>query len=166
MVCLPFCFYLIFPSLPLCSSALFLKFHIGMKSYDLFLGLISLSITHSSSIHIVANGKLSFFFFFNVYLFLRERQPGRGRERGEEDSKWARHWQADSSEPNVGLKLTNCQIMTWAEVGCSTDSHPGAPRFHSSWSLSNISNHVILNAKSFHIFLLIFLGYTPRKWNC
>ena len=25
--------------------------------------------------------------------------------------------QADSSEPDTGLELTNCEIMTWAEVG-------------------------------------------------
>ena len=35
MVCLPFCFYLIFPFLLLCSSVLFLKFHIWEKSYDI-----------------------------------------------------------------------------------------------------------------------------------
>ena len=27
----------------------------------------------------------------------------------------------DSSEPDVGLELTSCEIMTWAEVGCLTD---------------------------------------------
>ena len=41
------------------------------------------------------------------------------RERGEQKS-WSGLC-ADSSEPNVGLKLTNCEIMTWADVRCSTN---------------------------------------------
>ena len=48
---------------------------------------MSLSIIHSSSIYVVANGMISFFlkknFFFNVYLFLRQKQSmnGGGSER-------------------------------------------------------------------------------------
>ena len=41
-------------------------------------------------------------FLLNVYLFLRE---GRGREREEDRG-------SDSSEPDVGLKLMNCKILT------------------------------------------------------
>ena len=41
-----------------------------------------------------------------------EHKLGRGRERGTEDLKWALCRQADSSEPDVGLELTNCEIMT------------------------------------------------------
>ena len=69
-----------------------------------------------------------FLIFFNVYLFLRERAwAGEGqRKRGQRiQSRLC----ADSSEPNVGLELTNCEIMTWAEVGCSTDwAQPRCPR--------------------------------------
>ena len=38
------CFYVVFAPLPLCSSVLYLKFHISVKSYDICLSLISLSI--------------------------------------------------------------------------------------------------------------------------
>ena len=57
----PLCFYLIFASPLLCSSVFFLQLHIGMKPYSICLWLILLSIIHSGSIHIVANGKISFF---------------------------------------------------------------------------------------------------------
>ena len=55
------------------------------------------------------------------YLFLRERESrgGAERERGKQ-SIWSRLC-ADSREPDAGLKLTNCEIMSWAQVGCSTD---------------------------------------------
>ena len=43
-----------------------------------------------------------------------EHEWGRGRER----AGFRLH--AASTEPNVGLKLTDCE-MTWAEVGCLTD---------------------------------------------
>ena len=61
------------------------------------------------------------FFFLNIYLFLGECKQGRGRERGTGDLKQALCWQADSSEPEVGLELMNYEIITWAKVGCSTD---------------------------------------------
>ena len=65
--------------------------------------------------------------FFNFYLFLRERERERENERGEaetegdtESEAGSRLW-AVSTEPDVGLKPTNCEIMTWAEVGLLTD---------------------------------------------
>ena len=39
-------------------------------------------------------------------------QVGRGGERGTEDRKWALHGQADSGKPDVGLEVTNGEIMT------------------------------------------------------
>ena len=60
----------IFPSFPLWSSVLFLKFHMSGIIW-IFLWLISLSITFSSSIHVVANGKISrFFWWLNTPLCL------------------------------------------------------------------------------------------------
>ena len=44
---------------------------------------------------------------------------GGGRERGTEDLKLAPHCLADSSEPSV--EPTNLEIITWAEVRCSTN---------------------------------------------
>ena len=65
----------------------------------------------------------SFFFkIFLMFIFEKERaQAGvqkQGRRRGQ------RTWSglcADSSEPDVGHELRNCEIMTWAKIRCSTD---------------------------------------------
>ena len=55
------------------------------------------------------------FNFFNVYLFLRERQStsrgGAEREGDTESKAWSR-LRAVSTEPNVGLEPTNREIMT------------------------------------------------------
>ena len=69
-------------------------------------------------------------FFFNAYLFLRERKStsgeGAGKEGDIESEAGSRLW-AVSTEPDVGLEPTNCEIVTWAEVGRSTDWAPQAP---------------------------------------
>ena len=54
-----------------------------------------------------------FFIFFNVHLFLRDReraQAGEGTERETEDLKWLR---ADSRQPDVGRELMNTR--SWHE---------------------------------------------------
>ena len=53
--------------------------------------------------------------FCNIYLREREREAERGRQRIQSGLC------ADSREPDVGLKLMNCEIMTRAEVGQLTD---------------------------------------------
>ena len=65
----------------------------------------------------IVNGYL-LFYFFNVYLCLRERererdrtQVGRGRE-GDIESKAGSRLRAVRTEPDVGLKLRNGEIMT------------------------------------------------------
>ena len=60
---------------------------------------------------------LTFPFFFNVYLFLRERQrdsPNRGgaEREGDTESEAGSRLQAVSTEPDAGLELTNWEIMT------------------------------------------------------
>ena len=55
------------------------------------------------------------FVFFNVYLFLRERQSisGGGAEReGDTGSEAGSGFRAVSTEPALGLELTNREIMT------------------------------------------------------
>ena len=64
-------------------------------------------------------------FFFNLYFWERERktehEQGRSTER-ERDRMWSRlRFWAVSTEPDAGLKLTDCEIMTWAKVRHSTD---------------------------------------------
>ena len=52
---------------------------------------------------------------FNVYLFLneRKREQWRGREReGDTESEAGSRLGAVSTEPDAGLELTNCEIMT------------------------------------------------------
>ena len=62
--------------------------------------------------------KIFFFnFFFNVYLFIwdRERQSmnGGGAEReGDTESEAGSRLQNVSTEPDTGLELMNCEIMT------------------------------------------------------
>ena len=50
--------------------------------------------------------KLSLF-FFNVYLFLRERERGRVRDRVDTESEAGSRLHVVSTEPDAGLKLTN-----------------------------------------------------------
>ena len=64
--------------------------------------------------------------FFNVYLFLRQRETeherGRVREReGDTESETGSRLWAVSTEPDAGLKLMDRELVTWAEVGCPTD---------------------------------------------
>ena len=49
-------------------------------------------------------------FYFFKFIYLREREWGRGRERGRE--RIPSRFHAVSAEPNVGLELTNREIMT------------------------------------------------------
>ena len=65
-----------------------------------------------------------------IYFWDRERQSMSGggveREGDTESEAGSRLW-AVSTEPDAGLQLTNHEIMTWAEVGCSTDWATKAP---------------------------------------
>ena len=66
-----------------------------------------------------------FFFFLNVYLFLRERESmsqDRAEREGGTEYEWSR-LQALSYQHRArcGAWTHNCEIMTWAEVGRLTD---------------------------------------------
>ena len=50
----------------------------------------------------------------------RERERERERE-GDTEFKAGSRLPAVSTEPNVALEPTNCEIMTWAKVRCPTD---------------------------------------------
>ena len=61
--------------------------------------------------------KLLFFIFFNVYLLLRDRETqsmsrGRVERGGDTQSEAGSRLCAVSTEPDMGLELTNCEIMT------------------------------------------------------
>ena len=53
-----------------------------------------------------------------IYFWQRETEHEQGS--GTESEAGSRIW-AVSTEPDAGLELTDHEIMTWAEVGCSTD---------------------------------------------
>ena len=42
-------------------------------------------------------------------------------ERDTESEAGSRLWAVSSTESDVGLELTNCEIMPWAEIRCLTD---------------------------------------------
>ena len=75
-----------------------------------------------------------FFNFFNMYLLLRERQStsrGGAEREGDTESEAGSRLRAVSTEPDVGLEPTDCEITTWAETKSQTLhplSPPGAPR--------------------------------------
>ena len=53
----------------------------------------------------------------NVYFWERESASRGGAEReGDTESETGSRVWAVSTEPDVGLKLTDCKIMTWADV--------------------------------------------------
>ena len=67
--------------------------------------------------------------FFNVYSFLRDRERqsasgGGAKREGDPESE-----AGSTSEPNVRFKLTNHEIMTWAEVGCLHDWATQVPQY-------------------------------------
>ena len=67
--------------------------------------------------------------FFNVYLYLRERaRAGEGQTEGDRGSKAGSRLCADSREPDMGLKLTNCEIMTEPK----SDAQPTEPPRHAT----------------------------------
>ena len=67
--------------------------------------------TGARDLILMAEGCL-FFFFLMFIIFEREteREQGRGRE-GDTESEAASRLRAVSTEPDVRLELTNCEIM-------------------------------------------------------
>ena len=77
---------------------------------------------------------VTFYFLFIFLTFIhfweteRDRAwVGKGQREGDTESKAGPRLRAVSTEPDAGLQLTNCEITTWAEVGCSTDWATQAP---------------------------------------
>ena len=82
-----------------------------------------------------------------MFIFERDRQSmrGGGAEReGDTESKAGSRFWAISTEPDMGLKPTSCEIMTWAEVGHLTDWATQAPLndFHLSTEMSHC-DHIL-----------------------
>ena len=73
---------------------------------------------HVTKYQLIAIFKISLFIYFEREREReREHKLGRGREVGQSIRSGLC---ADSREPDAGLKLMNCEIMTQAEVGSLT----------------------------------------------
>ena len=72
----------------------------------------------------------SFLTFIYYWETETEHEHGRGRERGgdTESEVVSRLW-AVSTEPDAGLELTTCEVMTWAKVRRLTDWATQAPQY-------------------------------------
>ena len=71
------------------------------------------------------------FFLFNVYFWQRERQStsrGGAEREGDTESETGSRLRGVSTERKAGLEPTNCEIMTWANVGRLTDWATQPPR--------------------------------------
>ena len=95
----------------------------SLKSRNQFIPLVCLRPSNNSSLLLIFN-----LFIINVYLFLRERDRAwtgerqRKRERHTHtESEAGSRLRAVSTESDMGLELTDCEITTSAEVGCLTD---------------------------------------------
>ena len=90
---------------------------------------------HQMTIVLLVPCLLAWDSFLYVYLSLREREREResvsrgGAEReGDTKSEAGSRVRPVSTEPHVGLELTNHEIVTWVEVGGLTDRATQAPR--------------------------------------
>ena len=107
-----------------------------------------------------------------MFTFERDREThsvsrgGAAREGDKESEAGSRLWVV-STESDAGLKLTNCEIMTWAEGRRSTDWATQAPsrNFLISPLIHCLFRRVLFNFYVFMnfpvLFLLLISGYTP-----
>ena len=75
-----------------------------------------------------------------IYFWQGERHSmnagGAERQRERESEAGSTLW-AVRTEPDTGLKLTDCEIMTWGEVGRSTDWATQAPQEENIFIMKN-----------------------------
>ena len=103
----------------------------------------------------MANCYLKIFFLMFIH-FLRDREwVGEGQRERETQSKASSRLWALSTDPDVGLEPTNHEIMTWAEVGRSTD-----------WATQAPLSDKILNWKAKHKYLDCFMQQKMRIMKC
>ena len=83
------------------------------------------------SVFALYTGVVKVFFFKFIYLFWeREHEWAQAGEGQKEGDGIPSRLCAISTEPDVGLEPTNCEIMTWAKIKCQTRhrlSLPDAP---------------------------------------
>ena len=91
-----------------------------MKSY--FLSLTFAPKILASLVSDILYANVVFLSFFSKFIFWGARVQVREgqRERKTESEAGSRLWPV-STEPDVGLELTNCEVMTWAKFGPLTN---------------------------------------------
>ena len=62
-----------------------------------------------------------------MFLFIFETETWAGEEQRERETQNPNQAPGSELEPDAGPKLTDCEIMTWAEVGRKTDWATQAP---------------------------------------
>ena len=72
---------------------------------------------------------LFFLIFFNVYLFLRQRETEheRAERQGDTESEADSRLWAISPEPDAGLELADCEIVTWLKSDAEPTEPPRRP---------------------------------------
>ena len=108
--------------------------------------------------------------FFNIY-FERERErssASRGvGQRDRERERIPSRLRAINAEPDAGLRLTNREIMTWAETKSRTLhrlSHPGAPPKDTFSQNSAWKFHLTLSFYQQWLFTLIKGFFHISRW--
>ena len=103
-----------------------------------------------------------------IYFWETERDRawvGEGQRDGDTESEAGSRLWAVSTEPNVGLKLTSHEIMTWAKVGLSTDWATQEPQF-SKWYILKCRGLGILMISSLSVFSVIqFFSVMDCFWS-
>ena len=102
--------------------------------------------------------------FLSLFLFLRYRDRARAeREREREtDLKAGSRLRSVSTEPDAGFELTNCEIMTWAEVGGLTDWATRVPQLTFLYAyiyfllLQKTLKYAFFFYTSFYLYQIIF----------
>ena len=98
----------------------------------------------------------------HLFIFEREteRESGRGRERETESGAGSR-LRAVSTEPDAGLELTSHEIMTWAEVGRSTNWATQALLCYHYFKLGK-HIHALTGSKKTESHISMFTEYTGK----
>ena len=94
-------------------------------------GILDFQFPELWNIKVIFNLFLMFIFYLFFWERERERERasgGRAQREGDTEFKAGFRFQAVSTEPDVGLKPTYGEIMTWAKVGGLTDWTARRPR--------------------------------------
>ena len=86
-----------------------------------------------------------------IHFWEKERASRGGAERqGDTESETDSRLWAVSTEPNVGLERTDCEIMTWAEVGrlvdWATQARQGSSKSYTKYIFSLLYLIILINS--------------------